>query len=157
MDQCTECNKDISEETPYCEECMDKIVREAELEAQQLLELEAGMGRAIQCSYDAWQEALDILNDDQQCDDRYQTAYWHEEAQTREWAFMQEVVDCFGVNQLDADQRRRWKARQQFQQQARLKELKDEANNVSGEQLGDIMVLLNIFQEASQVSGGNHG
>lgn len=157
MDQCVECNKDITEETPMCEECMDKIVREAELEAQQLQELEEGMGRAIQKAYDAWQEALDILNDDYQCDDRYQTKYWLKEAQTREWAFMQEVVDCFGVNQLDADQRRRWKARESRLQQERLKEIKDEANNVSGEQLGDIMVLLGLFQDANQVTGGNHG
>jgi hypothetical protein len=127
---------------------MEKQVREAELEAQQLQDLEDGMGRAIQQAHDAWHEALDILND---CKGRYKTEKWHKEAQKREWVFMQEVVDCFGTNSLSDDQRKRWEARELRLE--RLDAIEQEANLVSGDKLGDTMVLLNLFMDAASVAG----
>lgn len=43
MERCVECNKEIYEETPYCEDCMERQIREEELKFE---EMQAAMNEA---------------------------------------------------------------------------------------------------------------
>lgn len=64
MDSCIECGKDIHEECPYCEECLDEIYRRSQLEIANHEARINEWASDVQAKHDEWHRLMDLANDD---------------------------------------------------------------------------------------------
>lgn len=72
MDYCNECNRELTEETPYCEPCMDKQVRDAELYVKEQDEALNRASEECEAKQKAYHLVLDLINDDRLVSNRWE-------------------------------------------------------------------------------------
>ena len=72
MERCTECNKELYEETPYCEDCMERQIREQEVKMQEMEAAINEAGKECERLKQAYDQVLDLINDDRKVSNRYE-------------------------------------------------------------------------------------
>ena len=69
MDNCIGCGTPVSEECPYCEECLNEIHRKADLEIERYEAQMNEWAAEVQAKHDEWHRLLDLANDDRKIRD----------------------------------------------------------------------------------------
>jgi len=69
MDNCVNCNEPVWEECPYCEKCLEKYERDAEIEIARQEAMMNEWAAEVQAKHDEWHRLLDLANDDRKVRD----------------------------------------------------------------------------------------
>ena len=72
MDRCVECNQEIYEETPYCEDCMERQIREQEVKFEEMQAAMNEAGKECEARKKEYDLVLELINDDRLVSNRYE-------------------------------------------------------------------------------------
>ena len=121
MDYCNECNKPLDEETPYCEECMNKQIEEQEVQWSEYQNHLNECGAEIEARYKEYQTTLELINDDKLVSNRYEYMRMLPEVIAARDAYIKTVIKHFDESCLDDHCRAIYEANKEFYQPQYMK------------------------------------
>lgn len=114
MDYCVECNKELTEETPYCEECMNKQIEEQEVQWNEYQNHLNEAGAECEARKKEYDLVLDLINDDRLVSNRYEYMRMLPDLVAARDAYIKTVIKHFDESCLDEHCRKLYLANKSF-------------------------------------------